>query len=180
MAASIDCSLALMPRRQPAASDPPPALPGGYKVGEKVFYTGPSQTLQPGYDVVHGQQGEVTGPATGEATKGKGVTVLYPGNKGDVACLLTLVSRLRVAFAATPACAPHTRDAAQAPRAATLPHLLAALARAPISPTASVAAAAHRPGKEAWRRWAGWSWVAVVARHRGHRVSTPGPLGIRR
>ena len=79
----------------------PPPLPGGYKAGEKVFYTGPSQTLQPGYDVVHGQQGEVTGPATGEATKGKGVTVLYPGNKGDVACLITLVRRLRVAFAAT-------------------------------------------------------------------------------
>ena len=96
------------------------ALPGGYKVGEKVFYTGQSfiwsyfsieydgKTL----DRVYGEQGEVTGPATTEYTKGKGVKVLFPGNTASINCLLTTVRRLRAASAAThtpqPA-APHTR-----------------------------------------------------------------------
>ena len=87
--------------RAQVSRDAPLPLPGGYKVGEKVFYTGPTETISNGGKLVHGQQGEVTGPATNEATKGKGVTVLYPGNKGDVACLITLVRRLRIAFAAT-------------------------------------------------------------------------------
>ena len=93
-------------RRQPAASDLPPALPGNYTVGEKVLYTAASQTLSNGDKLVHGQQGEVTGPATLESHKGKGVKVLFPGNKGNVECLLTNVRRLRAASAA---CAPHTR-----------------------------------------------------------------------
>ena len=89
--------------------DAPPPLPGGYKVGEKVFYTGASQTLSSGDKLVHGQHREVMGPATGEATKGKGVSVLFPGNKGNVGCLLTEVRRLRAASAATPPpAAPHT------------------------------------------------------------------------
>ena len=80
----------------------PPPLPGGYTVGEKVFYTGSSQTFSSGDKLVHGQQGEVTGPATDEATKGKGVAVRFPGNKGNVNCYLTNVRRLRAASAATP------------------------------------------------------------------------------
>ena len=69
--------------------DAPPPLPGGYKVGEKVFYTGPSQTFLSGNKLVHGQQGEVTGPASTENIKGKGVDVRFPGNKGSIACYLT-------------------------------------------------------------------------------------------
>jgi len=86
-------------------------------VGEKVFYTGSSETFPSGNKVVHGQQGEVTGPATGEALKGKGVAVRFPGNTVSGNCFLTQVRRLRAAPAATPprACAPHTRDAAHAP-----------------------------------------------------------------
>ena len=102
---------ALMPprRRQPAASDPPPALPGDYKLGEKVFYTAANQTLSNGDKVVHGQQGEVTGPATAESVKGKGVNVRFPGNKGKINCYLTQARRLRAAPAAThPACDPHS------------------------------------------------------------------------
>ena len=79
----------------------PPPLPGGYKVGEKVFFTGASQTVSTGDKVVHGQQGEVTGPATVESVKGKGVIVRFPGNKGNVCCFLTEVRCLRAASAAT-------------------------------------------------------------------------------
>jgi len=88
-------------------TDPPPPLPGGYKVGEKVFYTETSQTLSNGDKVVHGQQGEVVGPATAETHKGKGVDVRFPRNKGGVGCYLTTVRPPPPLPA--PACAPHTR-----------------------------------------------------------------------
>ena len=93
--------------------DAPLPLPGGYRLGEKVFFTGLlSKTWDNGDKVVHGQQGEVVGPAPTERTKGKGVRVLFPGNKGSVACILNEVRRLRAASAATPAPVLHTRDAA--------------------------------------------------------------------
>ena len=94
--------------------DAPPPLPGDYKVGEKVFYTGLSQTFPSGNKLVHGQQGEVAGPITNETHKGKGVAVLFPGNKQSIGCLLTHVCRFRAAPAA-PSPAPHTRDAAHSP-----------------------------------------------------------------
>ena len=79
-------------------------------MGEKVFHTGASHTFPNGDKLVHGQQGEVTGPATAETHKGKGVKVLFPGNKGNIQCRLTEVRRLRAASAATPPpAAPHTR-----------------------------------------------------------------------
>ena len=82
-------------------------------MGEKVFFTGASQTWDDGDKLVHGQQGEVTGPATSVATKGKGVNVRFPGNKGDVNCYLTEVRRLIAASAPppppAPARAPHKR-----------------------------------------------------------------------
>ena len=100
--------------RAQVSRDPPP-LPGGYKVDEKVFFTGPSQTFPSGNKVVHGQQGEVKGSATNESVEGKGVDVLFPGNKGNTSCLLTQVRRLRAASAASPPPAPRTRDAGHAP-----------------------------------------------------------------
>ena len=81
-------------------------LPGGYTVGEKVFFTGTGQTFLSGNKVVHGQQGEVTGPGTGQNYKGKAVAVLYPGNKGSSECFLDTVRRLRAASAATPRLRP--------------------------------------------------------------------------
>ena len=79
---------------------PPPPLPGGYKLGEKVFYTVANETLPSGDKLVHGQQGEVVGPGTGsKRTEGKGVNMRFPGNKGTIGCLLTEV---RAASAATP------------------------------------------------------------------------------
>ena len=41
---------------------PPPPLPGGYKVGEKLYYIGASQTVDNGDRLVHDEQGEVMGP----------------------------------------------------------------------------------------------------------------------
>ena len=96
--------------RAQVSRDAPPPLPGGYKVGEKVFYTGASYTHSDDMKWVCGQQGEVTGPGTG-SHEGKGVKVFFPGNKGNVGCLLTMVRRLRAASAAAtpPPAAPHTR-----------------------------------------------------------------------
>ena len=98
-----------MPPRSATAGRGAQALPGGYKVDEKVFFTGASHTLPSGNEVVHGQQGEVTGPATVESIKGKGVEVRFPGNKGSVNCYVTQVRRLRAASAATPRLRPCTR-----------------------------------------------------------------------
>ena len=69
--------------------DAPPPLPGGYKVGDKVFYTGAGYTFANGDKVVHGQQGE--GVATLETHKGKGVAVRFPGNKDSIECYTTSV-----------------------------------------------------------------------------------------
>ena len=81
-----------------------------------MLYTGYSETFASGNKLVHGQQGEVVGPATSEEAKGKGVNVLFPGNKSNVNCYLTTVRRLRAAPAAPlPACAPHTRRCAHTP-----------------------------------------------------------------
>ena len=63
---------------------------------------GANETFLSGNKVVHGQQGEVTGPATMEYHKGPGVAVSFPGNTGIVNCSLTQVRRLRAAPAASP------------------------------------------------------------------------------
>ena len=88
--------------KQPAVRNAPPPLPGGYKVGEKVFFTGASQTASTGDKLVHGQQGEVTGPATNESVKGKGMCVRFPGNTSNFSVLLTSVRRLRTVSACAP------------------------------------------------------------------------------
>jgi hypothetical protein len=86
------------------------SLPGGYKVGEKVFFTGTSHTFADDDKLVHGQEGEVVGPATNASVKGKGVALLFPGNTDYVECYLYAVRRLRAASTATPlVCTPHAR-----------------------------------------------------------------------
>ena len=69
------------------------SLPGGYAVGDKVFWTGMNQTFSSGDQTVHGQQGEVVGVATLEAYKGEAVAVRFPGNKINVECYLGTVGR---------------------------------------------------------------------------------------
>merc|ERR1740117_1304788 len=39
------------------------ALPGGYRMGDMLYYTGASDTLENGYELARGHQGEVMGPA---------------------------------------------------------------------------------------------------------------------
>ena len=111
-------------------------LPGGYKVGEKVFYTGASQTFPSGNKLVLGQQGEVVGPATLETHKGKGVAVLFPGNNTHVNCYLTTVRRLRATPAATRPRMRPTRRCMRTPRAgrppSTRPQLQATAAAAAL------------------------------------------------
>ena len=68
------------------------ALPGIFDMAEHVFYTGTSQTFPDGNKLVHGQQGEVMGPAS-ESHKGKGLAMHFSGNKVNVECLLTSLSR---------------------------------------------------------------------------------------
>ena len=100
-------------------------------VGEKVFFTGASQTFADGDKLVHGQQGEVKGPGTGEAHKGKGVHALFPGNKGVVNLFLTQVRRpcaaasanaprLRLTHATLCPCPVRSGDSLSAPRRPSL------------------------------------------------------------
>ena len=132
--------------RAQVSRDAPPPLPGGYTLGDKVFFTGASHTFPNGDKVVHGQQGEVMGPANLEGYTGKGVEVRFPGNKFGVDCFLTQVHRLRAASAASPRLHPTSTH-----RAAPLPRLPSALARhAPPIASAAARAASQRSG-----RWVG-------------------------
>ena len=47
-----------------AAGESRPPLPGGWEAEDPLYFTRESQTLSNGDKVVHGQQGEVVGPAT--------------------------------------------------------------------------------------------------------------------
>ena len=156
---------------------PPPPAPRwtdprdevSYEVGEKVIYTGASQNLPSGNKLVHGQQGEVTGPATAEMATGKGVSVLFPGNKGSINCRLTTVRRLRAASAATPPPAPRTRDAAHAPCVPAT-----ASAAAPHSPHCmrSRSRRGRLPGcGRVGGRGLGAGWLLRWQRQRGRRPS---------
>ena len=92
----------------------PPPLPGGYTVGERVYFTEESQTFESGNRLEYGKQGEVVGPATGEGTKGKGVAVSFPGNKGAISFYLNHVRRRR-RCAATRRFPPHQLPLLPAP-----------------------------------------------------------------
>ena len=79
--------------------EPPPPLPGGYVLGEQVYYTGASATFEDHGDrVEHGKQGEVVGPATSEGgPEGKfDVALLFPGNKLAFGCYLIEVRHRRL------------------------------------------------------------------------------------
>ena len=76
--------------------EPPPPLPGGFVLGEQVYYTGArlsQEAVETGDRLEHGKQGEVVGPATSESHKGNGVALRFPGNKGAINCYLISVCR---------------------------------------------------------------------------------------
>ena len=72
---------------------PPTTPPGGYRVGDEVFFAGGGETFPDSDRLVYGGKGEVTGPATLETHKGKGASVQFPGNKTGTDCLLIQLSR---------------------------------------------------------------------------------------
>ena len=73
--------------------EPPPPLPGGYTVGEQVYYTGASHTFECGDRLERGKQGEVVEVTLRKGSEGKGLHVLFPGNKGAINCYLISVCR---------------------------------------------------------------------------------------
>ena len=68
---------------------PPPPLPGEYAVGDRVFFTGDSKTTSNGDKLTHGQPD----PASDSLIFGEGVSVMFLGNKGNIGCPLTTLSR---------------------------------------------------------------------------------------
>ena len=72
----------------PARPLAPGALPGGYAMGEGVFYCGETQAAGMGYRWEHGAAGQVTGAGF----RGD-LMVQFGGNKVPVACLLAQLSR---------------------------------------------------------------------------------------
>ena len=87
-AASIACQLEHVSR------EPPSPLPGGFKLGERVYFVGASQTFSDGVRIVHGAQGEVMGPATSSRrTQGQGLSMKFPGNQQPVGCFLKELSK---------------------------------------------------------------------------------------
>ena len=65
-----------------------------YTVGDMVYYTGTGLTFENGDRLEHGEQGEVTGPATSKRTGGRGLAVKFPGNEGALDCCFTEARRL--------------------------------------------------------------------------------------
>ena len=64
--------------------EPPPPLPGGYVVNDKVYYFESVDQLE------HSEQGEVVGPATSQRLRGKGVAVRFPNIKGAINITMTI------------------------------------------------------------------------------------------
>jgi hypothetical protein len=70
-----------------------PEIPGGYKVGEKVFWIGENESLSSGERLEFGMQGEVMGRATqGGCIDDTCVAVQFKGNQRVTDVLLDLIS----------------------------------------------------------------------------------------
>lgn len=76
----------------------PLPIPGGFILGESLYYHGCSQTFPSGSVLVHGARGEVLGPSSATPASGKpagsGLHVLFPTNKNGTNCFVTSLSRL--------------------------------------------------------------------------------------
>ena len=128
---------------------PPPPLPGGYTVGEQVYFTGTSVTFEDGDQLEHGKQGEVVGPATAKSHKGKGVLVRFPGIKlGGIMtqCYLNSVRRRRRHAATTD---PHHPSCPPTPVPLPYPYPRCVPCRRTGKPPAATAAAGRLHGRRA-------------------------------
>ena len=61
------------------------------QVGDKIYYTGASETIANGDKLIYGQQGEVRGAGRGKWV-GR-VSVLFPGNTGNINCTVDELSK---------------------------------------------------------------------------------------
>ena len=70
---------------------------GGYRVGDVVFFTGPSRNVAAGHRVVNGNEGKVTDVVGIKnlplVPKDKKISVLFPMNDTAVECLISELSR---------------------------------------------------------------------------------------
>ena len=66
------------------------SIAGGPTKGDGMHYCGGSETFPDGDKKVYGQLGEVMGPVPGHPDY---VAMKFPGNKGNVPCLLNQLSR---------------------------------------------------------------------------------------
>jgi hypothetical protein len=82
----VDCAVALL-----SCAWPPPPLPGGFEVGDTLYYCGASETLPSGRRLDHGGQGVVAGASSAQS-EGK-VAVRFVGNPGSISCFLSTLSR---------------------------------------------------------------------------------------
>ena len=87
-AGAVSCYITQLSR-----TPPPTTLPGGYRVGDTVFYAAPNETFPSGNRVLYGEEGEIVGPATSETHKDNGVAVKFSANTGAVSCYITQLSR---------------------------------------------------------------------------------------
>ena len=71
--------------------DPPPPLPGKYKLGDMLYNTAESETFPSGNRVVHGAQGQVVGPAM--THEGKGLQLMFEGNTSPITFHIDKLSR---------------------------------------------------------------------------------------
>ena len=85
--ANVTCCLTELSRTAP------PALPGGYQVGEWLYFTGSSRTFSIGNRLVHGAQGEVVGPSTRDTHRSNSLAIKFDGNMSNIECPLTSLSR---------------------------------------------------------------------------------------
>ena len=74
------------------SKDAPPPLPGGFKAGDKVYYTGDGMTFESGNKLTNGGLGEVTGPAV-EQWKETGVKVMFEGNSASINLYVSTLSK---------------------------------------------------------------------------------------
>ena len=69
-----------------------PILPIIFETGDKLYFTGTSNTFPSGNKVTHGAQCEVMGPADGQ-WKDKGVLVMFEGNSAGLNVYISMLSK---------------------------------------------------------------------------------------